>query len=158
MAKKFIISQAKMSKNIFKVFFALFIAFGLAACAKQGPQTSAKSQIGISDVLAEPLKNEAAKGLSAEDQEYLDVYDKACSPSNTNACMSKAGLLYQRGFYRDAAYLYDEICGKLQHIPACLALAQMFEKGIGVSQNKQLAKDIYERACYSGDKESCKKM
>lgn len=153
-----------MSKNIFKIFFALFLAFGFVACNKQpkpqkpqNPQTSANSQIGISDVLAEPLPAGAGT-LSAQDKEYLDAYDKACSPSNTNACMSKAGLLYERGYYRDAAYLYDEICGKLQHIPACLLLAQMFEKGIGVPTNKQLAKDIYERACYSGDKESCKKM
>ena len=72
--------------------------------------------------------------------------------------MQVAGTLYNKGYYTEAVAAYDALCSKLQHLKACLILADMFDDGLGVVKSSATAKEIWQKACYNGDKDSCKKM
>lgn len=148
MEKKFFTSQAKMNKLKFS---ALIVALFMLGCDQ--PNTPNSVQIGsLSTASDEAVLNE-------NDKNQIAAFDRACeADKNTHACMSVANMLFHKKRYSEAAAAYDQICSGLQHIPACLQLAKMFEEGLGVSKNNAIAKDIYEKACYSGDKASCSRM
>ena len=65
---------------------------------------------------------------------------------------------YANGDFVNALVAYDFTCVKFQDIPTCVKMAGMFEKGEGVSLNKEAALDIYQRACFGGFDPSCKDM
>lgn len=148
MEKKFFTSQVKMNKL---KFFTLIVALFMLGCDQ--PNTPNSVTIGALN----KTSDEAV--LDENDKNQIAAFDKACeADKNTHACMSVANMLFQKKQYSEAAAAYDQICSGLQHIPACLQLAKMFEDGLGVSKNSAIAKDIYEKACYSGDKASCLRM
>ena len=96
--------------------------------------------------------------ISQAEQKQLEALDNSCVAGNVDACMQVAGTLYNKGYYTEAAAAYDALCSKLQHLKACLILADMFDNGLGVAKSSTTAKEIWQKACYNGDKDSCKKM
>ena len=96
--------------------------------------------------------------ISQAEQKQLEALDNSCVAGNVDACMQVAGTLYNKGYYTEAAAAYDALCSKLQHLKACLILADMFDDGLGVVKSSATAKEIWQKACYNGDKDSCKKM
>ncbi|ALV25124.1 hypothetical protein CIG2463D_1567 [Campylobacter iguaniorum] len=88
----------------------------------------------------------------------LENLEKECFNGKKEACKELADSLQSKGEFEEAAKIYDYTCVKFQYIPACLSLAHLFETGKGVKQDPNVAKDIYTRACYSGDKQSCTKI
>lgn len=131
-------------------FFTLIAAFAFIGCDQ--PNTTGARQIGT-------LSSTPTTELNENNKNQIANLDRACEMNkDVNACMSVANMLFANKQYSEAAGAYDQICSGLQHIPACLQLAKMFEDGLGVVKNTSIAKDIYEKACYSGDKPSCSKM
>ena len=144
MVKKYSISQAKMSK-----FYLLFALLGVVFLGCEQPKTTANIQApGTS----------SSHTISQAEQEQLEALDSSCIAGNVDACMQVAGTLYNKGYYTEAAAAYDALCSKLQHLKACLILADMFDNGLGVAKSSTTAKEIWQKACYNGDKDSCKKM
>ena len=132
-------------------FSALIAALFMLGCDQ--PNTPNDVKIGSLNKASDEVI------LNENDKNQIAAFDRACeADKNTNACMSVANMLFHKKQYSEAAAAYDQICSGLQHIPACLQLAKMFEEGLGVTKNTSIAKDIYERACYSGDKASCSRM
>ncbi|MDD0847806.1 hypothetical protein PTQ35_03120 [Campylobacter sp. 46490-21] len=144
MVKKYSISQAKMSK-----FYLLFALLGVVFLGCEQPKTTANIQAqGTS----------SSHTISQAEQKQLEALDNSCVAGNVDACMQVAGTLYNKGYYTEAAAAYDALCSKLQHLKACLILADMFDDGLGVVKSSATAKEIWQKACYNGDKDSCKKM
>lgn len=132
-------------------FYLLFALLGVIFLGCEQPKTTASlpaQSTGIS----------SSHSISQAEQKQLEALDSSCVAGNVDACMQVAGTLYNKGYYTEAARAYDTLCSKLQHLKACLILADMFDSGLGVNKNRQTAKEIWEKACYNGDKESCKKM
>lgn len=88
----------------------------------------------------------------------LENLEKECLNGKKEACKELGDSLYNKGEFESSAKIYDYACAKFWYIPACLSLAHLFETGKGVKQDLNVAKDIYTRACYSGDKQSCTKI
>ena len=144
MVKKYSTSEAKMSK-----FYLLFALLGVVFWGCEQPKTTANIQApGTS----------SSHTISQAEQEQLEALDSSCIAGNVDACMQVAGTLYNKGYYTEAAAAYDALCSKLQHLKACLILADMFDDGLGVVKSSATAKEIWQKACYNGDKDSCKKM
>ena len=144
MAKKYSTSQVKMSK-----FYLLFALLGVVFLGCEQPKTTANIQApGTS----------SSHTISQAEQEQLEALDSSCIAGNVDACMQVAGTLYNKGYYTEAVAAYDALCSKLQHLKACLILADMFDDGLGVVKSSTTAKEIWQKACYNGDKDSCKKM
>ena len=144
MVKKYSTSQAKMSK-----FYLLFALLGVVFLGCEQPKTTANIQAqGTS----------SSHTISQAEQKQLEALDNSCVAGNVDACMQVAGTLYNKGYYAEAAAAYDALCSKLQHLKACLILADMFDEGLGVVKSSATAKEIWQKACYNGDKDSCKKM
>ena len=144
MVKKYSTSQAKMSK-----FYLLFALLGVVFLGCEQPKTTANIQApGTS----------SSHTISQAEQEQLEALDSSCIAGNVDACMQVAGTLYNKGYYTEAVAAYDALCSKLQHLKACLILADMFDNGLGVTKSSTTAKEIWQKACYNGDKDSCKKM
>lgn len=83
------------------------------------------------------------------------INEQACSSGNVRGCMSYGDALYSKGDFKNAIRIYNIACEQ-QDVSSCVKMAKMFEAGQGVPANKVYALDIYTRACYSGDAESCK--
>ena len=144
MVKKCSTSQVKMSK-----FYLLFALLGVVFLGCEQPKTTANIQAqGTS----------SSHTISQAEQEQLEALDSSCIAGNVDACMQVAGTLYNKGYYTEAVAAYDALCSKLQHLKACLILADMFDNGLGVAKSSTTAKEIWQKACYNGDKDSCKKM
>ena len=144
MVKKYSTSQVKMSK-----FYLLFALLGVVFLGCEQPKTTANIQApGTS----------SSHTISQAEQEQLEALDSSCIAGNVDACMQVAGTLYNKGYYTEAVAAYDALCSKLQHLKACLILADMFDNGLGVAKSSTTAKEIWQKACYNGDKDSCKKM
>ncbi|MDY4450804.1 MAG: hypothetical protein SPE37_01580 [Campylobacter sp.] len=144
MVKKYSTSEAKMSK-----FYLLFALLGVVFLGCEQPKTTANIQApGTS----------SSRTISQAEQEHLEALDSSCVAGNIDACMQVAGTLYNKGYYTEAVAAYDALCSKLQHLKACLILADMFDNGLGVAKSSTTAKEIWQKACYNGDKDSCKKM
>ena len=144
MVKKYSISQAKMSK-----FYLLFALLSVVFLGCEQPKTTANIQAqGAS----------SSHTISQVEQKQLEALDNSCVAGNVDACMQVAGTLYNKGYYTEAVAAYDALCSKLQHLKACLILADMFDDGLGVVKSSTTAKEIWQKACYNGDKDSCKKM
>ncbi|CUU85272.1 Sel1 repeat-containing protein [Campylobacter hyointestinalis subsp. hyointestinalis] len=128
-----------MKKTIFSIS-ALFV-FVLSGCSAKKNSTLVKNEtIDTRDTLLQTkLTND-------------------CKAGNKVSCKELGDYFYDQAKYGDAANVYDYTCAKFWYIPACLRLAYMFENGTGVEKNESIARDIYKRACYNGDKESCKKI
>lgn len=135
-----------MSKKAFLALFALVFC----ACSTQSTpeQTAYKQQ----------MPSIVGGVMSADDERYFASFANACGPDNPAACLSAADLLYSKKYFEDAAIWYDKTCSGLQYIPACLRLADMYDKGVGVPKDQTIAKSIWKTACFSGDKPSCEKM
>lgn len=146
MVKKFSTSQAKMSK-----FYLLFTLLGVVFLGCEQPKTTANAP-------AQMVVGGSSHSISQAEQKQLEALDSSCVAGNVDACMQVAGTLYNKGYYTEAAAAYDALCSKLQHLKACLILADMFDSGLGVAKSSATAKEIWEKACYNGDKDSCKKM
>lgn len=146
MVKKFSTSQVKMNK-----FYLLFALLGVVFLGCEQPKTTA-------NIPAQSVASSSSHTISQAEQKQLEALDSSCVSGNIDACMQVAGTLYHKGHYAEAARAYDALCAKLQHLKACLILADMFDNGLGVNKNKQTAKEIWQKACYNGDKDSCKKM
>lgn len=142
MVKKYSTSQAKMSK-----FYLLFALLGVVFLGCEQPKTTANIQA-----------QDSSHTISQAEQKQLEALDNSCVAGNVDACMQVAGALYNKGYYTEAAAAYDALCSKLQHLKACLILADMFDNGLGVAKSSATAKEIWQKACYNGDKDSCKKM
>ncbi len=91
------------------------------------------------------------------DENFKRLND-ACDENHKEICMDAAAYLESKGEDAFAAWYYDQTCSHFQYVPACLKLASMLETGRGVKRNPVAAQDIYKKACYTGDKESCKKF
>lgn len=78
-----------------------------------------------------------------------------CVGKNSDNCYIEGYRAYEKGEYLKAIYAFNFSCANFQHIPSCVKLASMFEKGQGVEVNLYNAYDLYKRACYSGDNKSC---
>ena len=144
MVKKYSTSEAKMSK-----FYLLFALLGVVFLGCEQPKTTANIQAqGTS----------SSHAISQAEQKQLEALDNSCVAGNVDACMQVAGTLYNKGYYTEAVAAYDALCSKLQHLKACLILADMFDDGLGVVKSSATAKEIWQKACYNGDKDSCKKM
>lgn len=160
MVKKLIILQAKTIKEIImnKILLCFVVLISLTGCVKDqnaiNPSTASSSEIDYS----EQIQKEKNRIAELEKDERLIAYHNSCNAKNLEACLQAGDYIYERKFYEEAARYYDSVCANYQHLASCLRLANMFEKGIGVKKDLQKSKDIYERACYSGDKPSCKKF
>ena len=130
-------------------FYLLFALLGVVFLGCEQPKTTANIQApGTS----------SSRTISQAEQEQLEALDSSCIAGNVDACMQVAGTLYNKGYYTEAVAAYDALCSKLQHLKACLILADMFDNGLGVAKSSTTAKEIWQKACYNGDKDSCKKM
>ena len=130
-------------------FYLLFALLGVVFLGCEQPKTTANIQApGTS----------SSHTISQAEQEQLEALDSSCIAGNVDACMQVAGTFYNKGYYTEAVAAYDALCSKLQHLKACLILADMFDDGLGVVKNSATAKEIWQKACYNGDKDSCKKM
>ncbi len=126
--------------NIMKVTALIGACFFIAGCA----QASAQKQV-------------ESKTLSVSQDSKIEKLDKECKSGIQASCKDLGDYFYDKLDFKTAARAYDYTCAKFQYLPACLRLAYMFESGKGMDKNLEIAKDIYIRACHSGDKESCKK-
>lgn len=91
--------------------------------------------------------------LVEEVDSTLDL--NALNRMDTANAFKTANAYYRNGDYANAITAYDFTCAKFQYIPACVKLGNMFEKGEGITANKLIALDIYERACFGGNDKSC---
>lgn len=132
-------------------FYLLFALLGVIFLGCEQPKTTA-------NLPAQSTGISSSHSISQAEQKQLEALDSSCVAGNVDACMQVAGTLYSKGYYTEAAAAYDALCSKLQHLQACLILADMFDSGLGVAKNTATAKEIWEKACYNGDKPSCKKM
>ena len=82
----------------------------------------------------------------------------ACNNGNGPLCFNFAESMYAKGDYASAANAYNAACVGTLNFPACMKLADMFEKGQGVEQNKFNAIDLYRVTCYHGYKNACANM
>ena len=128
-------------------FYLLFALLGVVFLGCEQPKTTANIQAQGS-----------SHTISQAEQKQLEALDNSCVAGNVDACMQVAGTLYNKGYYTEAVAAYDALCSKLQHLKACLILADMFDDGLGVVKSSATAKEIWQKACYNGDKDSCKKM
>ena len=128
-------------------FYLLFALLGVVFLGCEQPKTTANIQAQGS-----------SHTISQAEQKQLEALDNSCVAGNVDACMQVAGTLYNKGYYTEAVSAYDALCSKLQHLKACLILADMFDDGLGVVKSSTTAKEIWQKACYNGDKDSCKKM
>lgn len=135
-----------MVRNLFLAVLLLF----LAGCAST--QTPTKTMPNDKDVEA-PI-------MQPVFDDFSDVAAKGvCQGYNKDECHAFANRLYDKDDFRTAVYAYDLNCGRNWHIPSCVKLAHMFEKGEGVTQNIGVAYDLYSRICYSGQyNKSCDDM
>ncbi|RAZ53870.1 SEL1-like repeat protein [Campylobacter hyointestinalis] len=128
-----------MKKTIFSIS-ALFV-FVLLGCSATKNSTLVKNDaLGSSDTLLQTAK---------------DKLTNDCKAGDKVSCKKLGDYFYDQAKYGDAANVYDYTCAKFWYIPACLRLAYMFKNGTGVEKNESIARDIYKRACYNGDKNSC---
>lgn len=81
-----------------------------------------------------------------------------CENGSKESCLQYGNYLYGKDDFIGAASVYNATCSHFQYVQACIKLAGMFENGVGVEKNIATAKDIYTRACYSGNSFGCKKM
>lgn len=58
----------------------------------------------------------------------------------------RAKSFYNNGGYEKAFTLFEETCDN-DNVVGCTSLAYMYEKGIGVVENYDIAKSLYEKAC-----------
>ena len=120
----------------------LVIALVLVGCsATTGKNTVSNERINEEIILVENVNSNL-------DSAALNRMDVASAFKTANS-------YYQNGDFTNAITAYDFVCAKFQYIPACIRLGNMFERGEGVSANKMVALDIYQRACYSGHTKSC---
>lgn len=125
-----------------KVISFIFVAAILAGCnATSGKNSVSNQRIQDEVILVENVN-------SSLDLKAMDRMDTATAFKTANA-------YYQKGDFANSITAYDFICAKFQYLPACVKLANMFEKGEGITANKMVALDIYERACYGGHAQSC---
>lgn len=120
-----------------KYILLILAAFLLSACeTSQGNST---------------LKN------SNEEKEVYRVAENACQGNDADECFALGNAYYAQGKYKNALEAYNSICQK-QYVPACLKMADMFEKGQGTPVNLEYALDIYTKACYLGYDKNCADM
>ncbi|QKF64148.1 sel1 repeat family protein [Campylobacter corcagiensis] len=121
-----------------------FIAALIAGCAT----TKSSSRPGVSNDRIQEQVILVESVNSTLDLNALNRMDTADAYKTANS-------YYKNGDYVNAITAYDFTCAKFQYIPACVRLASMFEKGQGITANRLIALDIYERSCYGGHDESC---
>ncbi|PSM52308.1 hypothetical protein CBLAS_0308 [Campylobacter blaseri] len=138
-----------MKKNI--IAFALVIPFTFFGCAtttKQVPKTQKQEyDINMGEVVDNPLA----------EQDRI-IIERQCQSVGAKSCYDLGVSYYRKGDFKTAINTFDVGCAMYQYLPSCLQMGRMFEKGEGVPVNKAAALDIYERACFSGDKPSCQDM
>jgi TPR repeat protein len=64
--------------------------------------------------------------------------------------------LHARDFAR-AATLLSDAC-EAGELGACVQLADLLDRGVGVSEDAARARDLYERACAGGMQQACDKL
>lgn len=137
--------------------FVLVVSVGLFLCACQNNKNINTPKNQILQTKANIVSLDSEMRLMQKDEIFMRLNNN-CDSKNIQNCMAAGNYLYAKSKFAFAAWYYDEICSKMQYIPACLKLAKMYEEGIGVPKNIAIAKDIYKSACYMGDKQSCEKM
>ncbi|NLY04132.1 MAG: sel1 repeat family protein [Campylobacter sp.] len=122
--------------------FVIFAAFVLTGCVTASNKNTISNQRIEDEVVLIGNVN------ASVDTNQLNKTDVA-------GAFSIANNYYQNGDFVNAIAAYDYTCTRFQYVPACVRMANMFEKGEGVVASKMAALDIYQRACYSGHKDSC---
>lgn len=142
--------ESKMYKNL---LICAGLVFLLAGCnASNSPKPTTQSGVSVSSNTNPEAKPEPAV------LEGKAVISDACRMGNAPMCKSFADSMYAKKDFVSAIAAYDMNCAIKQHIPSCVKMAEMFEKGEGVAKNIPNAIDIHKRSCYGGYKPSCKDM
>ncbi|MDA3051972.1 hypothetical protein OFO01_00690 [Campylobacter sp. JMF_01 NE2] len=137
-------------KNLIAVMIAgLF----LAGCVSNAPKSAVSAPKA-----GKYSYNEVQDGIRQVKIEGNIVQSDACKNGNEQLCFSFAEQMYAKGDYASSAFAYNVLCAYAQNYPACMKLAEMFEKGQGVQQNTFNAIDIYTKTCYHGYKNACANM
>lgn len=132
----------------FKIFFILIPIIFLGCAKNHDVKPSQSTYSKDSQISTLPPKTATNQEVSM---------DNACKIGDINRCTKFADLKFKDGDFDSAINAYDMNCAK-QHIPSCIKMANMFEKGEGVPKDLDTALDIYTRACYGGHSRSCNDM
>lgn len=120
--------------------------------AAQKGEADAQYQLGIFYLLGQGVHKDAKKAVQWFEKAALD----------STYYQNKLGDFYHHGDakafiepqYAKAREWYEKAASK-EHIISQLTLAKMYEKGAGIRQDKEKAKEWYGRACDQGKKHGC---
>ncbi|MDA3048824.1 hypothetical protein OFO03_00900 [Campylobacter sp. JMF_02 ED1] len=137
-------------KNLIAVMIAgLF----LAGCVSNAPKSAVSAPKA-----GKYSYNEIQDGIRPMNLQGNAVQSDACKQGNGPLCFSFAESMYAKGDFASAANAYNMACTGTQNFPACMKLADMFERGQGVEKNIFNAIDLYRVTCYYGYKNACANM
>jgi hypothetical protein len=99
------------------------------------------------------------KGVEKNDIKAQALFDKACKGGVLDACNNLAVIYTSKkdgrsDNYLIAASLFQKTCNSMS-AKGCFGIGVMYMGGIGVDKNPQRAKELFNKACTLGDKESC---
>lgn len=103
------------------------------------------------------LYENGALNLEKNPQKAILIYDKACKKNSKFGCKAAGDFFFKRFAYESALEYFNKACA-IGEIHSCFEIAKMFENGVGVKKDKNLAYKIYTTICFRGDENGCKKM